>query len=309
VTSERRKKKGRRSVAPFLMVPLHVLQAPEMHALTAVEFRVLMAIAAQARGHFNGRLLATPAELAKYGLRSRRAIDEAVARLLALGFIVQTRIGRRGRAGKAALFAVTWDRVELNDDMDVPALRDKALNLWRREHAEKRAGFCLVPSKPKARGRSAFTRDGEIKPPTLGHSNAPRGGELPDEFAPRGGELSSETRIPSSGNSPQRGGSLEVCHAQLRSEDAAPSRAARPRGVRIPAEPALIEPEEAAMPAPAPPARPNLLDRVNELRQKAQAAGRIEDARVPQEADPDFIGPPCPAWIREAQHIAAERAS
>lgn len=92
-------------------------------------------LAAQFNGKNNGDLSAAPKIMVLFGWKSRGSIDEALAELIANGFIEQTRQGGRNQC---SLYAITWQSIdECGGKLDVKPTA-VASNLWKLENAEKR---------------------------------------------------------------------------------------------------------------------------------------------------------------------------
>lgn len=92
-------------------------------------------LTSQYRGKNNGDLSAAPKTMALYGWTSHGSVDDAIAELIAQGFIEQTRQGGRNQC---SLYAITWQPIdECGGKLDVkPTV--VASNLWKPENAEKR---------------------------------------------------------------------------------------------------------------------------------------------------------------------------
>src|SRR5882672_17426 len=102
----RAKSKAGRLDFRFIAFPTFILATHEYWRLTHAAKSLLLAIAAQYCGHNNGRLVATPKYLSKFGWRSADTIFEGVRQLLQSGLLVQTRIGMR--PNRAAWYALSW---------------------------------------------------------------------------------------------------------------------------------------------------------------------------------------------------------
>lgn len=92
-------------------------------------------LTAQYNGKNNGNLSAAPKIMALFGWSSHGSVDDAIAELIAYGFVEQTRQGGRNQC---SLYAITWQPIdECGGKLDVNPTA-VASNLWKPENAEKR---------------------------------------------------------------------------------------------------------------------------------------------------------------------------
>ena len=92
-------------------------------------------LTAQYNGKNNGDLSAAPKIMKLYGWNSHGSVNNAIAELIAKGFIEQTRQGGRNQC---SLYAITWYSIdECGGKLDVKPTKVPS-NLWKPENAEKR---------------------------------------------------------------------------------------------------------------------------------------------------------------------------
>ncbi len=132
------KRGGERSFAAkphHIFRPNFVNQIPSPSSvLSHKAAHMLDNLAAQYNGVNNGDLSAAPKIMALFGWTSQGSIHSALAELLALGFIEQTRQGGKNRC---SLYALTWQAIdECGGKLDVSPTR-VASNLWKPENKAK----------------------------------------------------------------------------------------------------------------------------------------------------------------------------
>jgi hypothetical protein len=133
--------KGRRTSHTFSAKPHHIFRADckngipsPASALSHMAAHLLDNLTAQFNGTNNGDLSAAPKIMKLYGWNSQGSIHKALAELLALGFIEQT---RQGGKNQCSLYAVTWLAIDdCKGKLDVNPTR-VASNLWKPENAGK----------------------------------------------------------------------------------------------------------------------------------------------------------------------------
>ena len=141
MVDKRQKIKGRRTGHTFSAKPHHIFRADckngipsPASVLSHMAAHLLDNLTAQFNGTNNGDLSAAPKIMKLYGWNSQGSIHKALAELLALGFIEQT---RQGGKNQCSLYAVTWLAIdECNGKLDVNPTR-VASNLWKPENAGK----------------------------------------------------------------------------------------------------------------------------------------------------------------------------
>lgn len=110
------KSKGRRTTAPFLAIPRHVIESEQWAALSHPAVRLLIDLASQFRGANNGDFTAAWSIMKLKGWKSKRVLYRAIHELLEAGFIEKTRQGARRIT---TLYAVTWLPInECNGKLD-----------------------------------------------------------------------------------------------------------------------------------------------------------------------------------------------
>lgn len=141
MVDRRQKIKGRRTSHSFSAKPHHIFRADCKNGtpspasiLSHMAAHLLDNLTAQFNGSNNGDLSAAPKIMNLYGWNSQGSIHKALAELLALGFIEQTRQGGRNQC---SLYAVTWLAIDdCKGKLDVNPTK-VASNLWKPENAEK----------------------------------------------------------------------------------------------------------------------------------------------------------------------------
>jgi hypothetical protein len=110
-------------------MPHAILLSQEYAALSARAVKLLLDVFAQFNGRNNGDLAAAPSMMRERGWKSNAMLGEALAELLAAGFLIQTRVGGRNRA---ALYAVTWLGVnDCDGKLDARPGGGAPLLLWK----------------------------------------------------------------------------------------------------------------------------------------------------------------------------------
>jgi hypothetical protein len=141
MVDKRQRITGRRTSPSFSAKPHHIFRAnckngtpSPASVLSHMAAHLLDNLTAQFNGTNNGDLSAAPKIMKLYGWNSQGSIHKALAELLALGFIEQT---RQGGKNQCSLYAVTWHPIdECNGKLDVQPTK-VASNLWKHENAEK----------------------------------------------------------------------------------------------------------------------------------------------------------------------------
>lgn len=106
-------------VGRFIALPHQVIDTREQAALPHAARSLLILIARQYSGRNNGRLVATPKYLERYGWRSHNSTTRCLRQLSDAGLIIQTRIGTR--PNRAAWYAITWQSLDHDREMDIEA--------------------------------------------------------------------------------------------------------------------------------------------------------------------------------------------
>lgn len=101
----------------FVALPLSVLQTAEYHHLSHAAKHLLTIVTAGYTNQNNGRLVATPKHLIKFGWRSADSTTRCVEQLLASGLLIQTRIGMR--PNRAAWYALAWRPLDQTTDIEI----------------------------------------------------------------------------------------------------------------------------------------------------------------------------------------------
>lgn len=141
MADKRQKMKGRRTSHSFAAKPHHIFRADCKNGISSpasvlshMAAHLLDNLIAQFNGTNNGDLSAAPKIMKLYGWNSQGSIHKALAELLALGFIEQT---RQGGKNQCSLYAVTW--LAIDDCMGKLDVNPTSVpsNLWKPENAGK----------------------------------------------------------------------------------------------------------------------------------------------------------------------------
>ncbi|MFZ4553665.1 MAG: hypothetical protein ACOYNQ_03835 [Burkholderiales bacterium] len=137
--------KKKRIEGPFIALPLTVLDSPGFRTLSNASIRVLLMVARQYNGSNNGRLLATPKQLAFYGCNSHDTIAKARRELVEHGLLFQTRQG--GRPNRASWYALSWQNLDRHPDYD-PGTAEAFVGQRRayERYLPERKIDCLIPT-------------------------------------------------------------------------------------------------------------------------------------------------------------------
>lgn len=141
MTAKRHQVKGRRTNHTFAAKPHNIFKADcknkiksPASELSHMAAHLLDNLIAQFDGRNNGDLSAAFKIMTLYGWNSKGSVHKALAELLALGFIEQT---RQGGKNQCSLYAVSWLPIdECNGKLDVKST-SVASNLWKPENKEK----------------------------------------------------------------------------------------------------------------------------------------------------------------------------
>ncbi len=129
---DRKKMKGRQESAPFVALPVHILESEQYSRLSAHGVKLLIDLLSQFKGNNNGDLCAAWGLMQTRGWRSSGTLHRALKELLDTEFIQTTRQGGRH---KASLYAVTWKPIDdCKGKLDIAPTR-VASNAWREKIA------------------------------------------------------------------------------------------------------------------------------------------------------------------------------
>ncbi|MEQ1635441.1 MAG: hypothetical protein ABL903_02045 [Methylococcales bacterium] len=139
--SKRSKAKNRKDGGGYTSRPDHIFKAnlfhktaPPVAILSHMAARLLNDLCCQFNGFNNGDICAAAKILKLYGWRSNSSINNALAELIALGFLEQTRQGGRN---KCSLYALTWQAIdECKAELDVSPTVTPS-NLWKPENKDQ----------------------------------------------------------------------------------------------------------------------------------------------------------------------------
>jgi len=113
---------------PFVALEHRVLDSPAFTDLKHSSVRVLLAITRQLTRDNNGHLQATYSWCQRYGIGSDNTLTDAVADLIAHGFIYRTK--SHGANGVWAKYAVTWLPVKKSDGLFLAGFKMFAWRDW-----------------------------------------------------------------------------------------------------------------------------------------------------------------------------------
>ena len=122
--------KGRKGNHTFLRLIHPMLDHPNFHSLSPRAVKLLIDIAAQYRGNNNGDLCATYSVMKERGWTSNDQIQKGLRELLATGWLMLTRQGRRPKIPN--LYAISWEPInECGGKLEVTPTKT-APNTWKR---------------------------------------------------------------------------------------------------------------------------------------------------------------------------------
>ena len=125
---KRHRNLGRQTTAPFLRLPLNLLEHESFRTLTPRATKLLIDIAAQYNGHNNGDLCAPLSLMRKRRWNSSDQLFKARKELLDRRLILTS---RQGGLSKCSLFALTWFQIdECKGKLDIKST-DTAPHDWR----------------------------------------------------------------------------------------------------------------------------------------------------------------------------------
>lgn len=135
---------------PYIAIEHRVLDSESFADLKHSSVRVLLAIARQLSKDNNGHLQATWTWCKRYGIGSDNTLTDAIADLIAHGFIYRTK--SHGANGVWATYAVTWVPIKKTDGLFLAGLKMFAYRDWQpgdkktspqklREHPRRKCGL------------------------------------------------------------------------------------------------------------------------------------------------------------------------
>jgi len=116
------------STHPFIALEHRVMDSPAFADLKHSSIRVLLAIARQLTKDNNGHLQAAFSWCKRYGIGSDNTLSDAIADLIAHGFIYRTR--SHGANGVWATYAVTWLPVKKPEGLFLAGFKMFAWRDW-----------------------------------------------------------------------------------------------------------------------------------------------------------------------------------
>ncbi|MES2662141.1 MAG: hypothetical protein V4629_02455 [Pseudomonadota bacterium] len=108
-TTNRSKARGKKDKGQFIGIPHAVYKSQNYLQLRGWDVKLLVDITAQYHGFNNGDLSASWTLMREKKWRSQGTLNASLKKLLAFGFIEQTRQGGRNRC---SLFAITWQPID-----------------------------------------------------------------------------------------------------------------------------------------------------------------------------------------------------
>lgn len=112
----------------YVAIEHRVMDSPAFADLKPSSVRVLLAIARQLTKDNNGHLQATWSWCKRYGIGSDNTLADAIADLIAHGFIQRTR--SHGANGVWATYAVTWLPIRRREGLFLDGYKDCAWRYW-----------------------------------------------------------------------------------------------------------------------------------------------------------------------------------
>jgi hypothetical protein len=185
---------------PYAAIEHRVIESPAFATLRPSAVLLLLLMARQLSKDNNGHLHASFKWCSKFGIGSEHTLRDAIAQLIAHGFIYRTR--SHGANGAWARYAVTWLPIKKRDDLFLAGFKPCAWRDWKpsqkkstRQKVQEQSGIkcSFTPEHPaeSAGSRGAKSADNELMPCSavnaplyraainhhhrqLDHSNSPR---------------------------------------------------------------------------------------------------------------------------------------
>lgn len=139
---------------PFIGIEHRIVDSPAFADLKHSSVRVLLAVARQLKKDNNGHLQATWAWCKRYGIGSDNTLHDAIADLIAHGFLYRTK--SHGANGVWATYAVTWLPITDQEGLFSAGFKMYAWRDWT--PAEKKT----LPQKQRVDGRKNRVLCGEF---------------------------------------------------------------------------------------------------------------------------------------------------
>ncbi len=149
---------------PYVAIEHRVMDNPAFADLRPSSVRVLLAIARQLTKDNNGQLQATWSWCKRYGVGSDNTLTDAVADLIAHGFVYRTK--SHGANGVWAKYAVTWLPIKKQEGLFLSGFKMFAWRDW--QPPEKKTS----PQKLRADHRKKCGLRGEFPAETAGFLTA-----------------------------------------------------------------------------------------------------------------------------------------
>ena len=118
----------RKTKHPYAAIQHRVIDSEAYADLTFSARSLLTLIVRQLTKDNNGRLQATFSYMRRFGIDSERTLARGIAELISHGFIYRTRSG--GYQQGAALYAVTWEKIQTSDGLYLDGFVPCAWRHW-----------------------------------------------------------------------------------------------------------------------------------------------------------------------------------
>jgi hypothetical protein len=145
----------------FAQVPVEVLESEAYQAIPDYAVRVLLGLASEYRGGNNSDLSLPAARARRLGITSAWKVTAGLQTLSEVGLALVCRQGkyRHGR-GIAALYALTWRRIDVNEKAYPPIrVQQPAPNTWAQWKRPADWSQRLRETRRRAKGSKRIWRD------------------------------------------------------------------------------------------------------------------------------------------------------
>jgi len=127
---------------PYAAIEHRVIDSPAFAALKPNAVRLLLLLARQLTKENNGHLQASFKWCKRYGIGSEHTLRDAIAELIAHGFIGRTR--SHGANGAWARYAVTWLPVKQRDGLFLDGFKAYAWRDWQMPEKKAPGRKCRI---------------------------------------------------------------------------------------------------------------------------------------------------------------------
>jgi hypothetical protein len=158
---------------PYAAIEHRVIDSPAFAALRPSSVKLLLLLARQLTKDNNGHLHAAFKWCSGYEIGSEHTLRDAIAQLIAHGFIYRTR--SHGANGAWARYAVTWLPIKIRDELFLAGFKPFAWRDWiptekkstrqkMQEQSSRKCSFNPQHPAESAGSRGAKSADNELMP-------------------------------------------------------------------------------------------------------------------------------------------------